>query len=78
MLAQVFTFFALHYCTLAPAAHLQLCKERNPREISLQSFKLIEDTQVGYISQKYSLDKYTLSIQAFIYIFEHLSLHIHF
>ena len=49
----------------------------------------LEDTQVGYISQKYSFDKYILgqafkpsytflSISAFIYIFEHLSLHIHF
>ena len=44
----------------------------------------IEDTQVGYISQKYTLDQYTLEeytlevVQKYIYIFEHLSPHIHF
>ena len=43
----------------------------------------LEDTQVGYTSHLYTLDKYTLekytsSIWAFIYIFEHLSLHIPF
>ena len=61
-----------------------------PTKINSQS---LEDTQVRNISQKNSFDKYTLgrafnlnfkpsytflNIQAFIYIFEHLSLHIHF
>ena len=44
----------------------------------------LEDTQVGYISQKYTLDQYTLEeytlevVQKYIYIFERSSLHIHF
>merc|ERR1711911_347699 len=50
---------------------------QNHFKINSQS---LEDTQVGYISQKYSFDKYSLgrAFKPSYALFTHLSLHIHF
>ena len=63
--------------------HVEILELQNKNLINSQSFK---DAQVGYISQKYTLDKYNLKNKLWknklwgthfekIHLLEHLSLH---